>query len=111
MFRKRNRTPLEQSLKDIGVDLHGDLGKILLKRLIECGHSERSIVISDQWSVGYEFAEFGGDRELLASADLSNEVAGYWNVYAWEKGDYGDDLNAREVYSEYDLFGNRIEDV
>lgn len=111
MFRKRNRTPLEQSLKNIGIDLHGDLGKILLKRLIECGHSERTMVISNQ-SLGWcELTEFGGNGETLASVSLSNRIAGRWFVYAWKKGDYGEDLNAREVYSEYYLFGNYIDDV
>jgi len=113
MFRKRNRTPLEQSLKDIGVDLHGDLGKILLKRLIECGHSERIMTFSRKSSLWCEFVEFEGTMERLALVYLFNEVDvdDCWYVLAWEKGNYGEDLNVREVYSKCDLFGNCIDDV
>jgi len=111
MFRKRQRTVLEQSLRDVGIDLHGDLGKVLLKRLLECEHSERTVVANNQSLEWYEFTEFGGNGETLASVSLSNRITDHWFVYAWNKGDYGKDLNACEVYSECDLFGNRIDDV
>ncbi len=120
MFRKRKiRVPIEIALKKAGVDMVGDIGKSLLKRLIEHGYSNCSIIaIEFNKSPYYENAWWdirGVDLSIangkLAAIYLDDNKKNCWHIYVWGEDDQGEGLNPCIVYSEYDLFGKLLKDV
>ncbi len=111
MFRKRQKSILEKSLLKARMDLQKPLGNTLLKRMVERGHSEREVTFAlEGRSIVNIFDESDDDMlNQLAQIKKIHEV-GFWVVKAWVDGP-SFDTGILTVYSEYDLFGERIDDV
>ncbi len=108
--------PIEIALKEAGVDMVGQIGKSLLKRLIEHGHSNRSIIAikfnkspyfeNGWWDI--KDMNFGINGLQLATVYLDKDRKYCWHVCAWEEDETEEDPDPCIVYSEYDLLGKRV---
>ncbi len=113
MFRKRNRTILEETLTNIGgIDVHSDVGRALLNKMIECGHLDDEVII--EWVFGTPILQVYRKEpyEWLASIEEKyvNRSDGLRKFNIWYVNSFGNKGSAK-VYSKYDIYGKLITGV
>ncbi len=115
MFRKKI-TVLEKSFRDAGIDLSRPLGKCLLTKMLEHGYRGKAIFPKRYSTHKLDIIIFGeyaedGSEDWVGRVDLLEDSYG-WTVMVWGKdGPYSSKWHNQDVYSEFDLFGNRINNV
>lgn len=111
MFRKRKKSSLEKSLEEVGVDLSNPLGKYLLNRLIKFGHSEILAHINKEDIDGRTvYVRDLFNHHIIAGVQLLLED-NIWYLSVWNNDRNDPNGKFYRVYSEYDLFGNRVNNV
>ena len=116
MFRKKKST-LEISLIRSGVDIHGDLGKCLLSKMIKYGYLDTEIYVDDASKYAGRplfdiCSNFDGSLPAYVRAD--REDARNWEILVRDL-DYQEDgikigcWDKDRLHSECDLFGRLVE--
>lgn len=112
MFRKRERSALERSLMNEGVDLYSDVGRALLHKMIECGYLDDEVII--EWVLGTPILQVYRKEpyEWLASIEEKyvNRSDGLRKFNIWYVNSFGNKGSAK-VYSKYDIYGKLITGV
>jgi len=125
MFRKRERTILEDSLLAEGVDIYSPIGRNLLSRMIEHGYSQDRIAIEPLHSHSplttmesfliIPVADPGPLRVESSLAQISPWTDPYhWRVYVWRSilgHANGGEWKSETVYSKYGMYGKLIRNV
>ena len=112
MFRKRNRTILEETLTNVGgIDVYSDVGRALLHKMIECGHSENMVRFDDTSSMLKIYD--GNSNICLAIVEESKYMHRSDNLrefIIWHLDLSGSAENIR-VCSKYDIYRKATTDV
>lgn len=118
MFRKRERSALENSLIDEGVAVRSDVGSALLNKLFELGYSDHEVCLNCAKEIPYVIVarEKITDIWLISIRIRKNECRedGTWKAELWWPFDPYDedcDMGSMDVYSKYDICGKLISDV
>ena len=110
MFRKREVSLLEKSLINEGVDVHSGVGRALLTKMIECGHSKNKVYF-DSTSVIFRIYD-ENSRRCLAVVERPkylrlDNLREFIILYRDGLGE----AKSIKIYSKYDIYGKAATDV
>ena len=120
MFRKRERSALERSLMNEGVDLYSDVGRALLHKMIECGYLDDEVIIESHSLEQEEvlIVQEKDTQEWMASIKVYKSECsknGASRIHLWWPYSPGAIVSGGEdymyIYSKYDIYGKLIADV